>query len=199
MYINKSLSLTEWVTLYLSLSLVICWIKQLILSGGTSKIPKIQKAAAKVFDSAEVLSSVGPDEVTAYGAAIQAGAVTEKHSNPGGTSVAVKVMKSAISFIILDEENSEVSTTYCANNTGWFTWSRTIFCWYEAMSCAMCMQPKKRSEYELFWFGAFNVMWLTWHWSTKDQLLNSSQHHSLLWALVVHDIHRSTQLLTNFN
>ena len=115
MYINKSLSLTEWVTLYLSLSLVICWIKQLILSGGTSKIPKIQKAAAKVFDSAEVLSSVGPDEVTAYGAAIQAGAVTEKHSNPAGTSVAVKVMKSAISFIILDEENSEASTTYCAN------------------------------------------------------------------------------------
>jgi len=82
-------------------------VEKLILSGGTSKIPKIQKAAAKVFDSAEVLSSVGPDEVTAYGAAIQAGAVTEKHSNPGGTSVAVKVMKSAISFIILDEENSE--------------------------------------------------------------------------------------------
>ena len=90
-------------------------IHQLILCGGTSKIPKIQKAAAGVFDSAEVLSSVGPDEVIAYGAAVQAGMVTEKRSYPGGNSVAVKVMKSAISFIVLSqsegEEVSEVSDT----------------------------------------------------------------------------------------
>ena len=95
--VSKSNSFHEW--------------NQLILCGGTSKIPKIQKAAAGVFDSAEVLSSVGPDEVNAYGAAIQAGMVTEKRSYPGGTSVAVKVMKSAISFTVLGEEVSEVSVT----------------------------------------------------------------------------------------
>ena len=91
----------------ISTSYILCT-QQLILCGGTSKIPKIQKAAAGVFDSAEVLSSIGPDEVIAYGAAVQAGTVTEKRAYPGGNSVAVKVMKSAISFIVEGEEVSEV-------------------------------------------------------------------------------------------
>ena len=84
------------------------------MCGGTSKIPKIQKAAAGVFDSAEVLTGVGPDEVTAYGAAIQAGAVTEKSSYPGGTSVAVKVMKSAISFVVLGQSEGEEVSEVCS-------------------------------------------------------------------------------------
>ena len=61
-----------------------------------------------MFDSAEVLSSIGPDEVIAYGAAVQAGTVTEERAYPGVNSVAVKVMKSAISFIVEGEEVSEV-------------------------------------------------------------------------------------------
>ena len=36
------------------------------MCGGTTKIPKIQKAAARVFDSAQVLSGVGHDEVITY-------------------------------------------------------------------------------------------------------------------------------------
>ena len=61
-----------------------------------------------MFDSAEVLSSIGPDEVIAHGAAVQAGTVSEKRAYPGGNSVAVRVMKSAISFIVEGEEVSEV-------------------------------------------------------------------------------------------
>jgi len=82
-------------------------VEKLILCGGTTKIPKIQKAAARVFDSAEVLSGVGHDEVIAYGAAVQAGMLTEKPSYSDGSSAAVKVMKSEISFIPFTKSEEE--------------------------------------------------------------------------------------------
>ena len=33
-----------------------------------------------------------------------------------------------------------------------------------AICHVLCVRPKKRRAGRLFWFSAFNVMWLTWHW-----------------------------------
>ena len=42
------------------------------MTGGTSKIVKLQSALGSKFPNAEILSSYAPDEVTAMGAAVQA-------------------------------------------------------------------------------------------------------------------------------
>lgn len=44
---------------------------QLILSGGATKIPKLQQAVRELFPDAELLSGISPDEVIATGTAKQ--------------------------------------------------------------------------------------------------------------------------------
>jgi molecular chaperone DnaK (HSP70) len=51
---------------------------QVILSGGTSKIPRLQKNIFALFPSAEYLTNLNTDEVTAVGAAYQASLVEDK-------------------------------------------------------------------------------------------------------------------------
>jgi molecular chaperone DnaK (HSP70) len=53
-------------------------IDRVILSGGTARIPRLQKAVADIFPNAQMLSSISPDEVIALGAATQAGLLQEK-------------------------------------------------------------------------------------------------------------------------
>ena len=50
---------------------------QVILCGGTSKIPRLQKHIASLFPDREVLASLSPDEVLALGAASQASLLNE--------------------------------------------------------------------------------------------------------------------------
>ena len=47
-------------------------IQQVILCGGTTKIPKLQKAVNEMFTKAELLTTINQDEVIAVGAANQA-------------------------------------------------------------------------------------------------------------------------------
>ena len=61
---------------------------QVILSGGTCKIPRLQKLISETFSSAQVLSSIPPDEVLAYGAAIEASAVTGSYGATNGNAIA---------------------------------------------------------------------------------------------------------------
>ena len=49
----------------------------MILCGGTSKIPRLQKHIASLFPNGEVLASLSPDEVLALGAASQASLLNE--------------------------------------------------------------------------------------------------------------------------
>jgi molecular chaperone DnaK (HSP70) len=49
-----------------------------ILSGGTSKIPRVQKSVFAVFPNAEYLTNLNTDEVIAIGAANQASLVNDK-------------------------------------------------------------------------------------------------------------------------
>jgi len=52
-------------------------ISKVILCGGTSKIPKLQSRISSLFEKAEILSTINPDEVIAMGAAKQASLLPE--------------------------------------------------------------------------------------------------------------------------
>jgi heat shock 70kDa protein 1/2/6/8 len=47
-------------------------VDEIILVGGTTRIPKIQELLSKFFDGKELCHSINPDEAVAYGAAVQA-------------------------------------------------------------------------------------------------------------------------------
>jgi len=53
-------------------------IDEIVLVGGSTRIPKIQQMLSEFFDKKELCKSVNPDEAVAYGAAIQAAILTGK-------------------------------------------------------------------------------------------------------------------------
>merc|ERR1712226_320274 len=58
-------------------------IDELVLVGGSTRIPKVQKLLTEFFNGKELNKSINPDEAVAYGAAVQAAILT------GDTSKAV--------------------------------------------------------------------------------------------------------------
>ena len=48
-----------------------------VLSGGSSQIPKVQQLLQDFFDGKELCKSLNPDEAVAYGAAVQAAILTK--------------------------------------------------------------------------------------------------------------------------
>ncbi|BFZ16363.1 hypothetical protein BsWGS_19402 [Bradybaena similaris] len=59
-------------------------ISEVVLVGGSTRIPKIQKLLSDFFNGKELNKSINPDEAVAYGAAVQAAILT------GDTSEAIK-------------------------------------------------------------------------------------------------------------
>jgi len=53
-------------------------VNEIVLVGGSTRIPKIQEMLSQFFDKKELCKSVNPDEAVAYGAAIQAAILTGK-------------------------------------------------------------------------------------------------------------------------
>ena len=51
-------------------------IHDIVLVGGSTRIPKIQKLISNFFPGKKLNKSINPDEVVAYGAAIQAAILT---------------------------------------------------------------------------------------------------------------------------
>merc|ERR1712050_151560 len=55
-------------------------INDVVLVGGSTRIPKIQKLLTDFFNGKELNKSINPDEAVAYGAAVQAAILTgDKH------------------------------------------------------------------------------------------------------------------------
>ena len=48
-------------------------IDDIIITGGSSRIPKIQELVSDFFDGKQFYGGINPDEVSAYGAAVQGG------------------------------------------------------------------------------------------------------------------------------
>lgn len=48
-------------------------VDELVLVGGSTRIPRIQKLLSEFFDGKKLEKSINPDEAVAFGAAVQAG------------------------------------------------------------------------------------------------------------------------------
>ncbi|MCJ1310900.1 Heat shock protein ssb1 [Agyrium rufum] len=60
-------------------------VDEIVLVGGSTRIPKIQKLLSDFFDGKKLEKSINPDEAVAYGAAVQAGILSGK-ANSAETS-----------------------------------------------------------------------------------------------------------------
>ncbi|RUS29338.1 hypothetical protein BC938DRAFT_480777 [Jimgerdemannia flammicorona] len=56
-------------------------IQEIVLVGGSTRIPKIQSLLQDFFDGKELNKSINPDEAVAYGAAVQAAVLTNQATN----------------------------------------------------------------------------------------------------------------------
>jgi heat shock protein 1/8 len=54
-------------------------VHEIVLVGGSTRIPKIQKRLSDYFNGKELCKSINPDECVAYGAAVQAAILTGNH------------------------------------------------------------------------------------------------------------------------
>ncbi|XP_016195957.1 probable mediator of RNA polymerase II transcription subunit 37c [Arachis ipaensis] len=67
-------------------------IHDVVLVGGSSRIPKVQNLLQNLFEGKDLCKSINPDEAVAYGAAIQAALLSESYSIvPNMVLVDVKV------------------------------------------------------------------------------------------------------------
>jgi len=75
-------------------------ISKVILCGGTSKIPKLQRGISALFENAEILSAINPDEVIAMGAAKQASLLPEDYNDKSelNENVALRALNYDIVF-----------------------------------------------------------------------------------------------------
>jgi len=72
-------------------------ISKVVLSGGTTKVIKVQKQLASLFPEAEVLSSLAGDEVIAVGAAVQASHINKNPPAEARPAV-LAISKSLVAF-----------------------------------------------------------------------------------------------------
>ena len=61
-----------------------CIRDSIVLVGGSTRIPKIQKLLQDFFNGKELNKSINPDEAVAYGAAVQSAILSGEHSDTIG-------------------------------------------------------------------------------------------------------------------
>ncbi len=70
-------------------------INDIVLVGGSTRIPKIQKLLQDFFSGKELNKSINPDEAVAYGAAVQAAIL---HGDKVGKNVVARGFLEGFSF-----------------------------------------------------------------------------------------------------
>jgi L1 cell adhesion molecule like protein len=88
-------------------------IHEIVLVGGSTRIPKIQEMLSAYFGGKELNKSINPDEAVAYGAAVQAAALNGQSDEKLDQIVVLDVCPLSLSI----ETAGEVSTVLIARNT----------------------------------------------------------------------------------
>jgi heat shock protein 5 len=57
--------------------------KQIVLVGGSTRIPKVQQLLKDYFNGKEPSKGINPDEAVAYGAAVQGGILSGEEGSKG--------------------------------------------------------------------------------------------------------------------
>lgn len=82
---------------------------QIIYTGGTMKIPKLQSAISSLFPKAEVLSSIPPDEVISIGCANQAAYVNGDGDEDGEqVDMEITTLPTDVRVICVDAEQQPI-------------------------------------------------------------------------------------------
>lgn len=88
-------------------------VHEIVLVGGSTRIPKIQKLLSDYFNGKELCKSINPDEAVAYGAAVQAAILTGQQSDSLNKILLVDVTPLTIGI----ETAGNVMTTMIPRNT----------------------------------------------------------------------------------
>jgi len=88
-------------------------INEIILVGGSTRIPKIRSLLSNMFNGKKLSESVNPDEAVAYGAAVQAGILTGNDKELNQSTLLLDVTPLSLGI----ETNGNVMTTLIGRNT----------------------------------------------------------------------------------